>query len=460
MPQPIVFTDDSLARGIEGAGTAIAGGIEKYYTRKREEKKLKSASDIVERFTSGNMDAGSMARMQSELSAAGIPLETSSNLIKAYTPILKDRMLQNSSQAVLSKYGIPGIGAQPIQGGQTQQVPQMDKTQSLPGIGQNIPQQQIGLQQPVSPLQSAQQQQQMQQMAMDQQQALQPQGQQQPPQNYQQVDQQVADQFSQIPSSDLSVLGRDPRYKPFVDWELKRRGEEIKVGVNEAANIREESRKQIHDYIKPYENKSVLSKNVHSLEEAEKLIKTSPNLSLDQTFWTTTMRSLLNGESQVPELLKTEDQKRLYSLMFEFINSKELGGSNPSTREVLLTLNKLANEYKGKETNLEIINRMLNWAKTQKSKANIISEVQKKNRGMLYSDFRDEVENRTEKYFNELNENSEKNRTKTQQVELARSIAPKEGFIWMTDDKGIARQIPKDKVKEAQKHGGELINAK
>lgn len=149
---------------------------------------------------------------------------------------------------------------------------------------------------------------------------------------------------------------------------------------------RKENRKRLDKFIEPYRDVSALQSQKNKLLEAKKIIK---NKRLGGKFRNAFASFLAGDENELSELLKTADAQKLYSLLYESIRPKELGGSNPSTREVLLSLSRLPSGLKDQEANEYIIDRMIEEADRNLSRGKTINAALKYDKNIDADDLAD-----------------------------------------------------------------------
>ena len=251
-----------------------------------------------------------------------------------------------------------------------------------------------------------------------------------------------------------------------IQSELKRRSDvahdRAKVDaqrVKDDVNIAEENRKEIRDYSEPYQDIAGMEKSLHKLDQAEDLIMNSEDFSLDETFIPTVLQAYAQGKGkeEIAELLKTPAQQKMFYLMYDFIKPKELGGSNPSTKEVLLSMSKLVNPYKGKAANMFIIQNMKDEARIQLEKGKAIREA--RGAGISnFSDFQNTVDSIVGEKAAQIRQESENKFTVVEASEYAKKNPPKSGYMWMLGKDKKAKQIPVNRVRELQADGAVLLN--
>ncbi len=150
MPAPVVFYNDSLAKGIIGGAEAYAKGKERQFEREKEQSKKQKEIDedkaIGQMLSELNQKAQSGGKITAfdfnEFSArahkAGVPSKKVNEALKAMQAINKD-VLQGSAAAQYAS-DMPGNTPMTPQVPQGAPVPQ-DMTSQMPGIGQQMPQQ-------------------------------------------------------------------------------------------------------------------------------------------------------------------------------------------------------------------------------------------------------------------------------------------------------------------------------
>lgn len=96
--------------------------------------------------------------------------------------------------------------------------------------------------------------------------------------------------------------------------------------------------------------------DLRKLYEASKIIEDLPDDLMRKV-----IQAKLEDKSMdsISEIFKTAGQQKLFYLMRPYLQTKEIGGSNPSTKEVLLALASLPSGLKTKEANKYIIGQMI-----------------------------------------------------------------------------------------------------
>lgn len=216
----------------------------------------------------------------------------------------------------------------------------------------------------------------------------------------------------------------------------------------ERAQTSKENRQEIREYAKNYEDITSLENNVYKLNEAEKLIH-SRKVSLDDNWIRNAATAILEGhESNLADFIKTDEQQQLFYLLREALAPKEIGGSNPSTREVLIAMQSIPSMYKGQKANEYIIDRMKDIANINLKKARLVEEA--KHKGFKNpAEFKSYVENGTKKYADAIRQKKGK--------ELVGERKARPGFVWISDPNGIPREIPENQMEAAEAAGGKRL---
>ncbi len=136
-----------------------------------------------------------------------------------------------------------------------------------------------------------------------------------------------------------------------------------------------EHRKQIREYAAPLDDLQKVDRGVRNLEEGKKILQNG-NFSMDEATFQTAIGAILEGKGkdEIAQFFKTPDQQKMMYLLYDYIKPKELGGSNPSTKEVLIAMSKQPNPYKGKSANMFIMQNMIDDARIQQAKAFAIAK--------------------------------------------------------------------------------------
>ncbi len=209
-------------------------------------------------------------------------------------------------------------------------------------------------------------------------------------------------------------------------------------GLQKAAELQDkqlrENRERLDKYAADYSDVTKLRQNVNDLKEATRIInKVEPS-----TVRKFALAILEDNESSVSNLLKTADEQKLFSLLRDSIKAKQEGGSNPSTRELMISLRGIPDIKNKKEANQAIVSRLLHNAETNLGKAELINGIRSKNPSADPDRVKELVESKVEKKFGKgAFENNETVRIETPD--------------------GRKGTIPKAKLKQALKDGAKQI---
>jgi hypothetical protein len=169
-----------------------------------------------------------------------------------------------------------------------------------------------------------------------------------------------------------------------------------------------ENRTEIKEYSKPYEDITKLQSNFNKLKEAQNLIENN-RVSVDENWVRGAVAGILEGEdSPLAEFAKTADQQKLWYLLKDALKPKEIGGSNPSTKEVLLSRSALPSIYNKKEANAYIIQNLLDEAEATLFKADKIKNLRAEKPDESAGNFKKSIEDEASKFLEEKLEKSKK----------------------------------------------------
>jgi hypothetical protein len=191
------------------------------------------------------------------------------------------------------------------------------------------------------------------------------------------------------------------------------------LGKNRDENIK---------YLKDYSDISKLRDAVKSMKEAKRLIETE---NVDPGKFIQAIQAI--AEEKHPNLksiFSTSGQAKLSSLLTNAIQSKNIGGSNPSTREVLLAMERLPSGLNTKETNLYIADRLIENTERNLAKAELGNQLLKYDQHMDHGTFKDLIERKVEENYPDKGER-----------------------ISVKDEQGNIGSIPKYQWKDAEKQG-------
>jgi len=213
---------------------------------------------------------------------------------------------------------------------------------------------------------------------------------------------QSPDLLSKYTDDQLLALSKSP-YKQQSDLAnnlLKLKIDRDNERLKEDKDYRFEEYKRIQKFAEPYQDRRKFRKQINNLNRAEKLIE-SGKVSLDENFIRNFFTSIAEdkGAGALAEIFKTDEQKELFSLLREQLQSKEIGGSNPSTREVLIALSTLPNLFIGKQGNLNIIKQLKRVALMDDATSEYIQNTEPKGKTLV--EFRNGLNEKLNK-FNKL----------------------------------------------------------
>lgn len=276
------------------------------------------------------------------------------------------------------------------------------------------------------------------------------------------------DPYADIPTEKLQqYLGatNDPsltrQLQSIIDGRKAKERDQTKL---EAAKIKgqiskeKENRDEIRNYAEPYNNIQSLEKNVRNMEKAEDIILNSDEFSFDESILRTALGAIAEdkGKDTIANLFKTRAQQKMFSLMYDSLKPKELGGSNPSTKEVLLAMSKQPTPYKGKAANAFIVGNMLNSAKVELAKGQAILEARAEH-PEDFSEFQQSVNKKVAEKSQQFEKETENRVMVVEAKEITKKNPPKPGNVWMLDTNGDLKQIPGNKAVEFQAKGNIII---
>lgn len=251
----------------------------------------------------------------------------------------------------------------------------------------------------------------------------------------------------------LRGLTGNPYFGDAAKEELADIRAEQKLIGQESRDIGKESREEIRKFAEPYADMSRLKTNVNKLKEAKKLIESGKVSFDDNKFRNAFVAQLEGNDNPMAELFKTDEQQKLWSLMRDSLNPKEIGGSNPSTKEVLIAMASLPNPYKGQQANEYIIESMINQAETAVKKAEKIGDLRIKNPKLSAADFKGMVDEDVAKFAEENEKNMLERISKREASSKVVGKSPPPGTVWMVSPDGNVGSVPKDRIEEAKANG-------
>jgi hypothetical protein len=209
--------------------------------------------------------------------------------------------------------------------------------------------------------------------------------------------------------------------------------------------------------IKPYTNTEELSKNVKDLERVVELID-SGKVSLDDNYMRNFAGALL-GDSRYPvlqELLKTPEQQELFSLTRKSLKPKQEGGSNPSTKEVLLSISSIPNPYKGKRANRFIAENLLNEAIIQEEKSKAMKRFAQ-DKDLSYEEWLDKVDSFIAPMKEQLDSKLQRKYKIENAKEQIAGKSPRSGKVFVMSPEGVVGEIDRSQLNAALSSEGELL---
>lgn len=191
-----------------------------------------------------------------------------------------------------------------------------------------------------------------------------------------------------------------------------------------------ENRAAVREYSKPYTDVTKLKDTVRKMERVQELIS-SKKIGRNKNIGSF-LNALIEGKGNeaVTTLFKTPPEQELGYLIRDLYNTKDIGGSNPSTKEVLITLSTLPERFKTPEANKKIAEGLLNLAYQNLFKGE--SVLNNLDKGLPLGQFISETEN----YASNLND-------------LRKKVGKNE--VLMFSPEGEPWFIKKDQVEKAKK---------
>ena len=442
----LVFQDQSgLAQGISHAGSSISQALQK----NAQTEKYKQAGTVLQGLIE---DAGpdmDINKFQSVMSAA-ISQGVDPGIIKlysdTYTPYLKTKALTNASQDIKNKY-------KPIN------KTQDDNIRSTPQNPQDLREEGMKTSE-ITPSSS-------------------------PISKINEFKKPIVQEDSQVIETPAGTFAAsefidtpEGRFHPMQVAEMfaspnpadQRQAKSIHDYIVNKENYKykdqiqksKEARNEIKEFSKPYQDIPKLTSHVKKLEKAKDIILKG-NVNLNDNWMRTVVQSILQetGAPSYAELVKSEDAKILYSLIYDSLRTKDLGGSNPSTREVLLSLAAKPNEYKGIKANLTIINDMIRESKENLYKGESIAKIRSRDGDISFGNFQLDLASDIFPKMQELDKKFELDDKILDAKILYKGKRPKSGYSYIMKPDGQVVEVPKSDVKMLiDEHEGVLINGK
>jgi hypothetical protein len=443
---PIVIRDLSgLGKGISTAGDALASALKVKTERELSEKRGTILGDILSRM-GDDPTVGTLSQAMGEAQSKGISTDEITKTFTPFIPIVKEKEKRAGSQSYLDNIlypnGKPGnaasltVGSKPLEAKEDVIKETVEETDSIdavsaPSLEEEVPREpgmnpvkptplfedETGKQKSIKVIEGTDV-------------------------NEDQINQMIAS-----PHENHRRLGEALQKKALA---------EDKMEYKEKAEIRKEHRARIRKFSEPYDDIGKLQSNVNRLNQVTDLIE-NDSASFDDSFWRTTASALLEdrGDITVAELFKTPAQQKMYSLLRPFFGSKELGGSNPSTREVLLSLSTLPSNLKGKDANLYIARMLKDEAKVALETGKEVNKLNEKS--MPWSEFQSKLQNKV----SPLREENAQELLMMNKMQMAKEFIkykkPKKGHTFMMSPSGDVKEVANEDVNRALK-SGRLIN--
>jgi len=236
---------------------------------------------------------------------------------------------------------------------------------------------------------------------------------------------------------------------------------EEKAKGKEGAEVRKEWRSEIREFNKPFSDVPKIKNAISQLNRAKDLVS-SGKVSLDDNWGRNAIVAALDDRqaSSVSELVKTGEQRELYSIIYNFLNSKGLGGSNPSTREVMLSLAAKPSGLKGEAENMRILDGILKEEQINLARGEVANELGQRQGPISFSRYKMEMNDLVDKRMEIVNEDLKQETQLNDAKRATRKKPAQKGFSWMIDPTGSLVQIPNKEIKRAENSGGRRVNGK
>ena len=161
------------------------------------------------------------------------------------------------------------------------------------------------------------------------------------------------------------------------------------------------NKNKINDFTKNYSNFQELQDNERAAIQAKDLIY---NKDINPGFMKKAMIGLTEGIGfpEFKKLFTTPDEQKLAALIMKFARPKDIGGSNPSTREVLLALERYPDILNSPEANKFLIDELVRRTQMDVSKSKLMSYLKKYDPSMDPTIFEDLVNTKMSEYGNKI----------------------------------------------------------
>jgi hypothetical protein len=228
----------------------------------------------------------------------------------------------------------------------------------------------------------------------------------------------------------------------------------------ESSQIRKEHRAEIRKIVEPYSDFTILKDHVQRTQDAHEIIE-GEGVSYEDDPWRAVAIALAEDHDQIAlsEILKTPEQQKLYSLYRPLFATKELGGSNPSTREVLMTLAAFPSYAKSREANLYISELFKGVAQANLATGKAMRSLRDK--PATVSQFQESVEKKVSPVLEENKKRIKALSEMSYQAKKLEGAKPEAGqvFVFIPND-GSVRSIPVDDLDAAIEMGAMRFNAR
>ena len=224
---------------------------------------------------------------------------------------------------------------------------------------------------------------------------------------------------NKAPFEEEEPVKKEPTKKiagiPFTKGELPKKTKKIPaIGkLAPAAKLQRqemlENKKDNKEFGKNYSNLNELRDNERALGHAKDLIyngDVGPNFFRKSLIMLSSGKLGEYGGENLKKLAQTPDEQKLGAILMKFARPKDIGGSNPSTREVLLALERYPDILNHPEANKYLIDEMFRNAKRDLKKGQLIASLEKYDPYMQSGIFKNLVDDKVEEYEQSLGNKS------------------------------------------------------
>lgn len=407
MPSPF---GDALAQIGTGLGTGISKGVEGIISKREALKKQEREGTILNQVLSELPDNPSIQQIQGAFARGikyGLSPETAKQFSSQYDPMIKSKAEIAAAKDWWAEMEGGNLKPPSQQPTEAQGVPQTED--QLPG-------------QPVA------------------------------------VKDSVGNTYTPASIQKMQFSPYEPQRKYGETLQKKLDKEEEKF-LDEQIEIRKEERAKIKESMKPYMDMSKIRKGISSMDQIIEMIGKDP-VSFGQDFFRNIGQLLAQGKDNAAaaQVLKTPAQQKVFALLREFINTRELGGANPSTREMLTTLQTIVSELNDKESNEYIAQFMKNNVELELETAKTMNETLANNQHIRHSDFMNIVDEKMLPIRQEKDLKLSTLQRKHRAIRELKSLKPPKGHMFVMRPDGNVYPIPKKDIEAAKKAGGVVIS--